>query len=69
MHEGSKTCLFGYAHYGRDRRYIVSDDVVTNSTEQGGARLRSLTCESLTATVEMPTHSLSSVVRSIDFMI
>jgi hypothetical protein len=57
MHEGSKTCLFGYARYSRDRRDVVSDDVVTNSTEQGGARLRSLTRESLTSTVEMPTHS------------
>ena len=58
MHEGSETCLPGYAGYSRDRRYVVSDDVMTDSTKQGGAGLRSLTRESLTSTVEMLTHSL-----------
>ncbi len=58
MHEGSKPCLPGCAGDSRDGRCVVPDDVMMDSTRQGGARLRSLPRKSLTSTVEMLTHTV-----------
>src|SRR5262245_63724319 len=58
MHESSKTSFSGCAGHNGDGRCVVPDDMIMDSTKQGGAGLGSLTYEPLASTVEMLTHAL-----------